>query len=206
MYNQMKHVFLELLSRHTDIPTAETLWHELELAYTHKNRYYHNLEHLQNMFNALLPVKEEITDWDILLFALFYHDAVYSATKKDNELKSAKMAINHLRRIGYDAYKASYCLDIIMATKDHSFTANNDINLFTDADLSILGQPWEVYETYYKNVRKEYGIYPDIIYNQGRKKALQHFLKMDVIFKTDHFKNLYEDAARLNISKEIKFL
>ena len=199
----MKHIFLDLLTRYTDKATAETLWHELELAYTHKNRHYHNLEHLKNMFNELDTVREQITDWDTVLFALFYHDAVYSATKKDNELKSAKMAINNLRHIGYDAYKASYCLDIIIATKEHLFTANNDINLFNDADLSILGQPWQVYENYYKNVRNEYGIYPDMIYNPGRKKALLHFLDMESIFKTEHFKNLYEDAARLNISKEI---
>jgi predicted metal-dependent HD superfamily phosphohydrolase len=202
----MKDIFLNLATPYCNETKALHLWDEIALAYNHKNRHYHNLEHLQNMFNALLPVKEQIDDWDTMLFALFYHDAVYSATKKDNELKSSKMAINNLRSIGYDAYKTSLCLELIMATQHHSASGIKDINLFTDADLSILGQPWEVYETYCKNVRKEYNIYPDLLYNPGRKKALGHFLEMDTIFKTEHFKEHYEDVARLNISKEIKFL
>lgn len=202
----MKDIFLELASKYSNETTAQTLWEEIALAYNHKNRHYHNIGHLQNMFNELLSVKEQIDDWDTMLFALFYHDAVYSATKKDNELKSSKMAINNLRSIDYDAYKTSSCLELIMATQHHSESGIKDINLFTDADLSILGQPWETYEAYYKNVRKEYSIYPDFLYNPGRKKALEHFLEMDTIFKTEHFKNLYEDAARLNISKEIMLL
>ena len=83
---------------------------------------------------------------------------------------------------------------------------NSDTNYFTDADLSILGQNWEVYTQYYKNVRKEYAVYPNIIYNSGRKKALQHFLTMENIFKTEYFYQKFEETARKNIQKEIELL
>lgn len=202
----MKHVFLELLSQYTVAATAETLWQELELAYTHKNRYYHNLTHLQNMYAELAPLQLHINDWDTVLLALFYHDVVYSATKNDNELKSSKMAISRLRSINFAAIRTSFCHELIMATKHHETTGNNDIDLFTDADLSILGMPWPVYEAYCKGVRNEYSIYPDIIYNAGRRKVLQHFAEKETIFKTNYFKERFEDSARLNISKEIKFL
>jgi predicted metal-dependent HD superfamily phosphohydrolase len=52
-------------------------------------------------------------------------------------------------------------------------------------------------------VRKEYLIYPDLIYNPGRKKVLHHFLAMDRIFKTDFFYNKFEQQARQNLRKEI---
>lgn len=195
--------FLQLTLQYTDATTAKKMWDEIALAYSHKNRHYHNLCHLENMYSELLSVQHAISDWDTVLFALFYHDAVYSTTKKDNEDKSSKMAISRLREIGYDTVKTSFCHELIMATKHHTFSANNDINLFTDADLSILGKPWAEYETYCVNVRKEYSIYPDMLYNLGRKKALQHFLEMEHIFKTPHFKDRFEEQARKNITQEI---
>ncbi|MFD2921463.1 hypothetical protein ACFS6H_17175 [Terrimonas rubra] len=96
----------------------------------------------------------------------------------------------------------SNCAAQILATKAHQASTDPDTNYFTDADLSILGQPWEVYETYYKNVRKEYAMYPDFLYNPGRKKVLQHFLSMDRIFKTNHFFGLLEAPARANLQRE----
>lgn len=199
----MKEIFFTLLSTYTSPSITVRLWEEIASAYSHKNRQYHTLSHLENMYNELLGVRNDISDWDTVLFALFYHDAVYSATKKDNEEKSSKMAISRLREIRYDTVKTSFCHELIIATKHHTFSAVNDINLFTDADLSILGKPWPEYETYCLNVRKEYSIYPDLLYNPGRKKALQHFLGMEHIFKTEHFKDRFEAQARKNITQEI---
>jgi predicted metal-dependent HD superfamily phosphohydrolase len=52
-------------------------------------------------------------------------------------------------------------------------------------------------------VRREYSIYPDLLYKPGRKKVLQHFLNMEHIFKTIHFYTLYEQNARNNLNREI---
>ena len=93
----------------------------------------------------------------------------------------------------------------IKCTKSHEFS-DSDTNYFTDADLSILGKSWKTYEEYYQQIRKEYKIYPDFIYNSGRKKALQHFLKMDRIFKTDYFFEKYEIQARENLQNELQIL
>jgi predicted metal-dependent HD superfamily phosphohydrolase len=67
-----------------------------------------------------------------------------------------------------------------------------------------LGQPWGEYTQYAKNVRKEYAIYPDLLYNPGRRKVLNHFLSMERIFKTSHFFEKFEATARLNMSKEME--
>jgi len=75
-----------------------------------------------------------------------------------------------------------------------------------DADLAILGKDWKDYENYIHQIRKEYSIYPDFLYNPGRKKVLIHFLEFDEIFKTNHFKEKYENIARENIQREISML
>jgi predicted metal-dependent HD superfamily phosphohydrolase len=91
-----------------------------------------------------------------------------------------------------------------LATKTHILAADSDTNFFTDADLSVLGSDWESYSAYFKNVRKEYAIYPDFIYNSGRKEVLKHFLGMNQIFKTDFFYAKFEAQARLNLERELQ--
>ena len=46
----------------------------------------------------------------------------------------------------------------------------------------------------------------DFLYKPGRKKVLQHFLDMENIFKTEYFRNKYENTARTNIRKELSQL
>ena len=111
-----------------------------------------------------------------------------------------------MTEIDVDADTLNKCTNIILATKKHLWNEDNDLNLFTDADLSILGADWNDYETYLKQIRKEYTIYPDIIYNSGRKKVLQHFLSMETIYKTEYFYKKFETKARQNLQGELKLL
>jgi hypothetical protein len=67
-------------------------------------------------------------------------------------------------------------------------------------------QDWETYLDYCQKVRKEYSIYPDLLYNLGRRKVLEHFLQMKMIFKTEAFFNRFEQNARQNIGREIREL
>jgi predicted metal-dependent HD superfamily phosphohydrolase len=92
---------------------------------------------------------------------------------------------------------------MILATKSHAASVNRDIDLFTDADLSVLGAAPETYAQYAAGVRKEYSMYPDLHYKPGRRKVLKHFLEMDRIFKTDEFFQLYEKQARENLLHEL---
>ncbi|MNE99513.1 hypothetical protein D3C80_1982060 [compost metagenome] len=80
-----------------------------------------------------------------------------------------------------------------------------DTNYFTDADLSILGQDWERYIQYAKDIRKEYTIYPDEQYYPGRTRVIQHFLDMPRLFKTEYFYLQFEEKARENLAKELQF-
>lgn len=203
----IKDIFIALTTSYTnDTNLAQLLWKDIEAKYTSPKRHYHNLVHLENMYSELETCRNIITDWDTLVFSLVYHDIVYKSTAKDNEEKSALAAIKALTEIGYPKEKIRLCGEQILATKSHDVSNDNDTNLFTDADLSILGSDRQVYLEYSQQVRKEYAIYPDFMYNSGRKKVLEHFLAMESIFKTIHFKNLYEDKARENLIAELELL
>ncbi|MCB9034726.1 MAG: hypothetical protein H6553_12870 [Chitinophagales bacterium] len=203
----LKETFIELLTNYTDNNSLiNELWTEVEKNYSNKKRYYHTLQHLDNLLENLSKVKQAIQNWNGILFTLYYHDIIYNALKSNNEEKSAALAEKRMQQLAVDDNTIVLCKQQILATKSHIKSSNNDTNYFTDADLSVLGQPWEVYEMYYQNVRKEYAIYPDFVYYSGRKKVLNHFLSMDSIFKTDFFYHHFEKQAKQNIQKEIAFL
>jgi predicted metal-dependent HD superfamily phosphohydrolase len=203
----LKELFLSLAGRYnTHVKLTQQLWLEIEMNYTGKKRYYHNLHHLENLVGELSGIKELIHDWDAVVLAIFYHDVIYKAHRKDNEDQSALLAMKHLLQLNCNTYIIDRVNQLIMATKSHQLSDDADVNYFTDADLSILGKDWGIYHDYCSNVRKEYAIYPDMLYKPGRKKALQHFLLMERIFKTDHFYNKYETAARKNIERELSML
>lgn len=203
----LRETFIKLSTNYTDdIRLIEELWTEIEKNYSNPKRYYHTLQHLENIFIQLTEIKSEIQDWDTILFTLYYHDIVYNTAKSDNEEKSAVLAKKRLQQIHVQQEKIAFCVQQILATKSHIQTTNSDTNYFTDADLSILGQEWEIYLSYLKNIKKEYAIYPDKIYNAGRKKVLKHFLNMDRIFKTDIFFNQFEAQAKKNLTNELNNL
>jgi len=203
----LKETYYSVVNSYTkDSLLTESLWKEIESHYSAKGRHYHDLRHLEHLLAEVESCKSLIYDRDRVLFALFYHDIIYKATAKDNEEKSADAAVLALSRIGLSPEKIEKCRAIILATKSHAVSPDNDTNLFTDADLSILGSDREEYSRYFKNVRKEYSVYPDLLYNPGRKKVLMHFLGMENIFKTEFFREKYEERARENLKNEIRIL
>lgn len=203
----LKETFIGLLTNYTDNKSLiNELWIEIEKYYSSKKRHYHTLLHLDNILAQLIEVKGEIQNWDTILFTLYYHDIIYNSLRSDNEEKSVKLAEKRMQQISVSNGTIELCKKQILATKSHIKSTDSDTNYFTDADLSVLGQNWETYSLYYKNVRKEYSIYPDLVYNPRRKKVLNHFLKMEKIFKTDFFYNKFETQAKQNLQKEIELL
>ncbi len=199
----LKQTFFELIACYSnDVDLINNLWNDIEFRYSSKNRYYHTLNHLENLVNQLQEVKSEIKDWNCILFTLFYHDIIYKATKSNNEEKSANFANEKMAPLSVPKSVIESCKNQILATKSHLLNKDSDANYFIDTDLSVLGQDWDSYSNYYKNVRKEYSIYPDLLYNPGRKKVLKHFLAMEKIFKTDYFFQKFESSARINLQTE----
>lgn len=200
-------IFSNIISKFSDNENLKLdYWQEIEKSYSQKSRKYHNLAHLENIILELENVKNEISDYEVMLFSVFYHDIIYKATSKDNEEKSAEFAKLRLDKLNISNKKTTKIYNQILATKSHKRIDDSDTNFLLDADLAILGKDWEAYENYVHQIRKEYSIYPDFLYNPRRKKVLTHFLEFDEIFKTDYFKGKYEKMARENIQREISML
>ncbi len=200
----LKETFLQLFTNYTDDHRLiNELWTEVEEHYSHKKRHYHTLSHLYNLLLELTEIKSRIKCWNTILFTMYYHDIVYNVLKANNEELSAEFAEKRMKQITVKSHLIENSISQILATKNHLADSASDTNYFTDADLSVLGQGWQAYSMYCQHVRKEYSIYPDMIYMPGRKKVLKHFLAMERIYKTDYFYNKYEAQARQNIALEL---
>lgn len=184
----------------------DKFWDEIESAYSQPGRQYHNLNHLEYMVEKAVEYQEEIQDLDTLKFSIFYHDIVYDTNRNDNEERSAEIARNRLTKLAVPEEKIIRCVAQILATKTHKKTGDNDTDYLLDFDLAYLGESPSLYREYSANIRKEYSQYPDELFKQGRKRALQHFLEMKRIFKTEAFYQKYENQAKANLLEELRKL
>ena len=206
---ELKPKWVDLVSNYTDKKAiVASLWEDIVNHYSNKNRYYHNLDHIQNMLSQAEDFKSHIEDFDVLVFAIWYHDIIYKSTKKDNEVKSALFAKKALKSLDFDEKKLKNIENLIISTKKHQIILDeNDDNAYLlDFDLSILGTDWESYQNYTQQIRKEYKIYPDFMYKPGRKKGLQYFLERETLYFTEVYQDKFETQARENISNELKLL
>lgn len=209
MINWLQKQWFDLASTYTkDTKLMSEYWNDIVRYYNSKNRHYHNLSHIYNMLRHTEMMEASINDYDVFRFAIWYHDIIYKATKKNNEQKSAEFAQEQLKRLNIEEKRVNFVAKLIQSTQYHDIllTETNDNALLLDIDLSILGSDWKVYENYVHQIRKEYAIYPDFMYNKGRKKAMLHFLKRERIFYTEFYFNKFEVQARRNIEKEIDYL
>lgn len=92
----------------------------------------------------------------------------------------------------------------ILATKVHIKMDDSDTALVLDFDLAILGENPDTYFDYTRKVRQEYAVYPNEIFNEGRKKVLRQFLSMPEIYKSRYFVDRFERQARQNLTEELQ--
>jgi predicted metal-dependent HD superfamily phosphohydrolase len=203
--NFLKQIWVQLCLQFTQKNhLVEQEWLFIKQSYSEKGRHYHTLKHLQYMFLQLELVKNQTDNLQALSFAIFYHDVVYNAKRKDNELVSAEIACEKLALLNVQSEIITLTEKHILATQHHKLSAENDTNRVLDLDLAILGDTPENYKTYTQNIRKEYAMYPAFLYKHARKKVLKDFLQMEHIFKTTYFIQHFEQQARVNLQSELE--
>lgn len=209
MRDRVQAVWNELAGKYSnDAALVDHFFREIERKYTSSRRHYHNLHHIQALLQFCETYAGQLADRDVVAFAIFYHDIIYNVLRKDNEPRSAALAVKRLQALGVPADKAGQVKLFIEASQTHTVggavTNTTDLQFFLDFDMSIVGADWDVYEAYTRQVRREYRIYPEKLYCSGRQKFLQHCLQRDFIFQTPAFRHLYEAKARENIARELK--
>ena len=200
----LRSAFLDMLQRYAVTEhEAQVLWREVVIAYGTDDRHYHTLRHLEDVQASMAEVWSQLDGPDPVLLAIVYHDLVYQATRSDNEEQSAEVMRARMLQLGLPGQLVERAARHILATKAHAKSTDPDTELFTDADLSILGAPSDRYAAYANEVRREFRIYPDLLYRPGRRKVLKHFLDMPQIFKTPYFRERFEEQARINLNAEL---
>jgi predicted metal-dependent HD superfamily phosphohydrolase len=135
---------------------------------------------------------------------------VYDTYSADNEEQSAAFAESHLRQLNVNSGLISNVKTFILATKDHiireGVSLRNDLSYFLDFDMAILCADEGMYNMYREKIRQEYSKYPDKVYKEGRKLALQKVIDAQSIFSTEEFRGEMEQKARENINRELSLL
>lgn len=188
----------------------EQMWEEIVYRYSGQHRHYHNLTHIAHLFSICDKYMDKITNAAVMGFSILYHDVVYDTYSNDNEEQSASFAEAQLRQLNVNPMLTDNVKTFIKATKDHTIpegtSLRTDLSLFLDLDMSILGTDEEMYNLYSEKIRKEYSKYPDKVYREGRKLALQKIIAAESIFSTNAFKEEMEQRARENINREVSLL
>ncbi|RTQ53353.1 hypothetical protein EJV47_01025 [Hymenobacter gummosus] len=179
-------------------------YRQLHDAYSQPGRHYHALPHIRQMLETL--DQHPLQDATVVQLAVWFHDAVYSPMRSDNETRSADLARQFLTQTSLSAARRERVAFLIERTKDHTQPqpADPDLHLLLDADLQILGAPEADYWRYARQVRQEYTLVPDLLYRPGRQKVLQKFLELGHIYQTEPFRQRLETAARRNLQAELK--
>jgi predicted metal-dependent HD superfamily phosphohydrolase len=176
-----------------------SLFEEIASKYNEPHRQYHNFNHIKSMLelSTVFEFSEE------LQLAIWFHDIIYNPLRSNNESKSADFASIKLLELGESNNSIQEVRRLIQLTKTHK-TSPNDIlgKQLLDLDLAILGSNPETYFNYMQSIRKEYHIYPDLVYKPGRIKVLKSFLNREALFQTKELKHLELQAIE-NITNEL---
>lgn len=196
-----------LMDRYRMPPAAgESVFRLLVAVYSAPDRYYHNLDHLTEMFRVVARLTASTEDPGVVQLAVWFHDAVYDPRAKDNEARSAELAVTLLRLVGVPRPELDRITRLIHATShrpDFRPPDDRETAILLDADLAILGAGEERYRQYAEAIRREYAWVPDPAYSKARAKVLENFLGRPRIFCTDLMHEEAEGPARANLEAEL---
>lgn len=181
-------------------------WEQISAQYTGSGRHYHTLQHLGHMYEQLAAYYGKHIPVATLL-ALFYHDYEYSPLRGDNEARSAGYAEQRLLQWKADSNLITKVVLLINETWQHAYRgADNELKIFLDADMAILGADVTTYKAYTEAVRKEYNVFPDILYNKGRRDFIKKTLAEAHVYHSEFFRARLEQQARINLQTELNAL
>ncbi|AJD46588.1 hypothetical protein S7S_00820 [Isoalcanivorax pacificus W11-5] len=188
------------------IAAPDRLRDELLLAYAEPQRAYHTHQHLAECLTLATQHLSLAPDAGQLLFALWFHDAVYEVTRHDNEQRSAEWARRALAEAGACESDQEAVYRLIMVTRHHNLAQQDDEKLLVDIDLSILGAEPARFEESNRQLRQEYQWVPTPLYIQKRREILESFMARPQIYNTRPFQETREAQARENLRKAIDAL
>ena len=151
----------------------------------------------------------EPSSWrDRAELALWFHDVVYDARRKDNEERSALVLQGAGALMGIDLGQLSFVAEIIIKTHHTPGTrvGSKAEQWALDCDLASLGFAPDVFDKHSEAIRQEYAHVPDDLFRAGRKAALNDFLQRVNIYRTEECRARFDAQARANLTRAIAAL
>lgn len=201
-----QHRWDELVARLSGRLLERDVFVRLVSAYSEPHRRYHSLDHVRHCLSEFDNAPALAENPDLVEFAIWLHDAVYDPKARENEEKSAHWAVEILKQAGCPASMREHVKNLILATKHSRAPEDRDTELLVDIDLSILGQPPEVFDLYEESIRSEYSWVPVPMYAAARSQVLHSFLDRPRLYFTSHFEGLYAAQARGNLIRALAAL
>ncbi len=207
--DRIKIIWMNILSLYSsDQSFIEHSWSTITRLYSSKSRHYHSLSHIAHILSLAEKFRSTINHYEDFVLSIVYHDVIYKVLRKDNELKSAEFMKHDLEQFRVRPQTIDRCYRQIVQTQKHQLTEESELDdaLFLDMDLEVLSWDWDNYLRYTEQIRKEYWMYPQTMYNRGRKMAMQGFMNRPAIYFTEYFRTNHETRARENIQRELDML
>ncbi|XP_070510088.1 uncharacterized protein [Chironomus tepperi] len=174
----------------------------------YSNRHYHNL----NMIEKKMEVIREFTDDETLSCALIFA-SIFQYYHFDGKEDKVQDNCDEFKLFVEQAGIKDTALinRILRMLQDSTLTDDvedfqDDVDIFKDLELVILGSSNEDYNQYTRNVEKEYSSDNDDSYKKDRLKMLKTLLMIPSIYSNQTLRDKYEGTARTNINMEIEEL
>ena len=181
---------------------APALFRCLTALYDHPPRAYHNLTHVRDLLSIFDEDRSLVRSADAVEFAIWLHDCVFVAGREDNEILSADVARAFLTALRSEKGFASGVAEMILATRHDGPASNPDAQLTADVDLAMLAVSRDQFQENGRRLRSEYTDFNDAQFQEGRRSFIERFLARPFIYQTTPFREKYEAAARVNLSRE----
>jgi predicted metal-dependent HD superfamily phosphohydrolase len=153
------------------------------------------------MFTEFDKVRAKLQHPELVEFAIFLHDIIYVIGRKDNELKSAKVAKEWLRIMGADALTIRRVVRLITVATKHPKSPKarltSDEKYMSDFDLYGFSLSWDTVLGQTRDVRREFSKFSDDDFRKGNGDFIMSMMRQPV-YQTEHYKQ-YEKYAKDNM-------
>ena len=173
---------------------------ELVKAYNEPHRYYHNWNHISDMFYNAKIYNLNLTDTQQL--AILFHDIIYNVKREDNifmstyysnEQLSADIAYNYCKM--YNEEIADNVKQIILDTEKELPTIKESEYVI---DLDLLGLAFkDKYDKNGVNIKQEFKHLDSKTFYTNRLKWIMSMLDRDTIFVSEKFNHLNPNAYQI---------
>jgi len=181
---------------------------ELIARYGEPHRRYHTMVHIEDCLAQVAASTDMDDDQRALMdAAIWFHDAIYDATRTDNEAESARLARARLLADGAAPEFVAEVERLVLLTAGHSVEDGDTLGArLVSIDLSILGAEPARYDAYAEAIRQEYIHVPEALYRPGRAAVMSRFLQSPRLFADHRWADRFEAQARANLRREIATL